>query len=239
MAFATETPPPIYVIIPAIDEEKSIDKVIQAIPKDMVTEIIVVNNASKDRTVEVAQNAGATVLNEFEKGYGAACLTGIAYVNAQPNEKDRTIIVFLDGDFSDYPDQLPKVVAPILNDNIDMVIGSRRLGMAEKGSLTPQQIFGNWLATFLIQKLYDYRYTDLGPFRAIRLNALNALKMQDRNYGWTVEMQIKALKQNLKISEVAVDYKNRIGTSKVSGTVKGTIMAGYKIIKTIIKYAGK
>ncbi len=238
MAF-TKKAPAIYVIIPAFDEEKSIDKVIDAIPKDWVTEVIVVNNASKDKTVEVAQKAGATVLNEMEKGYGAACLTGIAYVNAQANTDETTIIVFLDGDYSDYPEQLPQVVAPILERQIDMVIGSRRLGTAEKGSLTPQQIFGNWLATFLIQKLYKYRYTDLGPFRAIKLTALNALKMQDRNYGWTVEMQIKALKYNLRIAEVSVDYKNRIGVSKVSGTVKGTIMAGYKIIKTIITYAGK
>jgi glycosyltransferase involved in cell wall biosynthesis len=238
MAIATKIPP-IYIIIPAFDEEKSIDKVIHALPQKWITEIIVVNNASKDNTVEVAKNAGATVLNEFQKGYGAACLNGIDYVNNLPNVSASSIVVFLDGDFSDYPEQLPKVVEPIVYENIDLVIGSRRLGKAEKGSLTPQQIFGNWLATFLIRRIYQHRYTDLGPFRAIKLEALNKLNMQDRNYGWTVEMQIKALKQDLKIVEVPVDYRNRIGISKVSGTVKGTILAGYKIIKTIIKYAGK
>lgn len=231
--------PSIFVIIPAFDEEKSIDKVINAIPKRDVEEIIVVNNNSKDRTVEVAKNAGATVLDEFEQGYGAACLTGIAYVNAKPNLNPNTIIAFLDGDFSDYPEEMPKVVEPIVNNGFDMVIGSRRLGKAAKGSLTPQQIFGNWLATFLIKLIYKFKYTDLGPFRAIKLKALNDLNMVDRNYGWTVEMQIKALQQNLKICEVPVNYKPRIGISKVSGTVKGTILAGYKIITTIILYAFK
>ncbi|MEZ5009230.1 MAG: glycosyltransferase family 2 protein [Chitinophagales bacterium] len=229
--------PKIFVIIPAFDEERSIDKVINHLPKKTIHEVIVVNNNSKDNTVEVAQNAGATVLNEQEQGYGAACLKGIAYVNDKVIDKANSIIVFIDGDFSDYPEQLPKVIEPILKDEVDMVIGSRRLGNAASGSLTPQQVFGNWLATSLIKWIYKYQYTDLGPFRAIGLQQLNQLKMQDRNYGWTVEMQIKALQQKLKITEVAVDYKRRIGQSKVSGTIKGSLMAGYKIIAIIFKYA--
>ncbi|MCB0503469.1 MAG: glycosyltransferase family 2 protein [Bacteroidetes bacterium] len=231
--------PEIFVIIPAFDEERSIDKVIRQLPLSILTEVIVVNNNSKDNTVEVARNAGATVLDEPEQGYGAACLKGIAYVNEKVAVKDNAIIVFIDGDFSDYPEQLPKVIAPILTSKMDMVIGSRRLGKAESGSLTPQQVFGNWLAITLIKWIYKFQYTDLGPFRAIGLQQLNDLNMQDRNYGWTVEMQLKALQKQMNITEVAVDYKRRIGHSKVSGTVKGSLMAGYKIIAIIIKYAFK
>ncbi len=224
----------IRVIIPALNEEKSIAKVIEEIPKLIVKEIIVCDNGSSDRTKKEAEKAGATVLIENEKGYGASCLKGINYVNNLNQKTD--IIVFLDGDYSDYPQEMNKVIAPILNKEAEMVIGSRALGQKERGSLTPQQVFGNWLATKMLHLFYGVKFTDLGPFRAITLTALNQLNMVDRNYGWTVEMQIKAAKQKIKTVEVPVNYRNRIGFSKVSGTVKGTIMAGYKIIFTLFKY---
>lgn len=224
----------VRVIIPALNEEKSIAKVINEIPKTIVKEIIVCDNGSKDKTSNEAKNAGATVLIEKEKGYGASCLRGIDYINELNETTD--IIVFLDGDYSDYPEEMNIVIAPILNKEAEMVIGSRALGLKEKGSLTPQQIFGNWLATKMLHLFYGVKFTDLGPFRAITLEALNKLNMIDRNYGWTVEMQIKAAKQHIKSVEVPVNYRNRIGFSKVSGTVKGTIMAGYKIILTLFKY---
>lgn len=224
----------IRVIIPALNEEKSIAKVIDEIPRALVKEIIVCDNNSLDKTGKVAKNAGATVLVEKEKGYGASCLKGIDYVNNLNEQTD--IIVFLDGDYSDYPEEMNHVVAPIQNNKADLVIGSRALGQKEKGSLTPQQVFGNWLATKMLHAFYDVKFTDLGPFRAIRLETLNQLQMKDRNYGWTVEMQIKAAKQNIRCVEVPVNYRQRIGFSKVSGTVKGAIMAGYKIIFTLFKY---
>lgn len=221
-------------IIPALNEEESIAKVIDEIPRALVKEIIVCDNNSMDKTGEVAKNAGATVLVEKEKGYGASCLKGIDYVNNLDELTD--IIVFLDGDYSDYPEEMNHVVAPIQNNNADLVIGSRALGQKEKGSLTPQQVFGNWLATKMLLAFYGVKFTDLGPFRAIKLETLNQLQMKDRNYGWTVEMQIKAAMQKVRCVEVPVNYRQRIGFSKVSGTVKGTIMAGYKIILTLFKY---
>lgn len=224
----------VRVIIPALNEEKSIAKVIKEIPKSIVKEIIVCDNGSKDATGSTAKAAGATVLIENERGYGASCLKGIDYVNTLEDNTD--IIVFLDGDYSDYPEEMQTIIAPILNKDAEMVIGSRALGLKEKGALTPQQVFGNWLATKMLYLFYGVKFTDLGPFRAITLDALNKLKMVDRNYGWTVEMQIKAAKQKIKSVEVPVSYRNRIGFSKVSGTVKGTIMAGYKIIFTLFKY---
>lgn len=224
----------IDVIIPAFNEENAIQNVIKDIPKDIVNEIVVVNNNSNDATEEKAKAVGATVLKETYQGYGAACLKGIEYVANKPEKPD--IIVFLDADYSDYPEELPNVVVPILKENMDMVIGSRALGKKASGSMTPQQVFGNWLATFLIRKLYKVNYTDLGPFRAIKFDKLLALDMKDKTYGWTVEMQLKAAKNKLKTCEVPVNYKKRIGHSKVSGTVKGTILAGYKIIFTIFKY---
>lgn len=224
----------IVVIIPAVNEQDSIGKVIAEIPKDLVTEIIVCNNGSTDNTEEVAKNAGATVLLEERKGYGWACLKGMEYA-AQLNPLP-DIVVFIDGDYSDYPEEMRLVVQPILEGKADMVIGSRALGKREKGSMTFPQVFGNWLATRLMRLFHRARYSDLGPFRAIRYDALMSLGMKDKTYGWTIEMQIKAAKKKLRFTEVAVNYKKRIGVSKVSGTVKGTILAGYKIILTIFKY---
>ena len=222
------------VIIPAFNEQNSVGKVIRDIPREWVSEIVVVNNNSNDETVSVARAAGATVLEEQEQGYGNACLKGIAYISQQAEKPD--IVVFMDADYSDHPEELPQVIQPILAGKADMVIGSRALGERERGSMTPQQVFGNWLATKLLRWLYGAHFTDLGPFRAIRYDALMALGMKDRTYGWTVEMQLKAAKQKLRCTEVPVRYRQRIGVSKVSGTIKGTVMAGYKIIWTIIKY---
>lgn len=224
----------IKVIIPAYNEQHAIGKVIQDIPRSWVQEVVVVNNNSSDDTVKYAREAGATVLQEPRQGYGFACLQGIDYIRQQTVTPD--IIVFMDADHSDHPEELPQVVAPIVEDTADLVIGSRALGQRESGSMTFPQVFGNWLATSLLKWLYGANFTDLGPFRAIRYESLLQLDMQDRTYGWTVEMQLKAVKQGLRCTEVPVSYRQRIGVSKVSGTVKGTIMAGYKIIWTIIKY---
>lgn len=224
----------IVVIIPAFNEENAIGKVLQEIPKDKVSEIIVVNNNSVDKTADVARKMGVIVLHEKKQGYGRACLKGIEYANIMQPVPD--IIVFLDADYSDYPEEIEKLVQPIIEDDYDMVIGSRTLGQREKGSMTLQQVVGNWLSTRLLYLIYKVKYTDLGPFRAIKFERLMQLNMQDLTYGWTVEMQLKAAKQKLKVCEVPVRYRKRIGFSKISGTLKGTIMAGYKIITTIFKY---
>ena len=224
----------IVVIIPAYNEEGSIAKVIQELPANLVTEIIVVDNNSTDKTFDNAKKAGATVLFQELKGYGNACLLGIDYLKKMKTPP--SIVVFIDGDYSDYPKQLPVVIKPIVDDDYDLVIGSRSLGVKAKGSMTPQQLIGNKLATTLMRWLYKTNYTDLGPFRAIKYSSLIALNMVDKNYGWTVEMQLKAAKLKMKTCEVAVDYRKRIGISKVSGTVRGTIGAGYKIITTIFRY---
>lgn len=226
--------PTIDVIIPAFNEENSVGNVVREIPKEWVREIIVVNNASTDRTKIEASEAGATVVEELTPGYGRACLKGIEYLKAKGHPPD--IVVFLDADYSDYPEELPELVAPLVEERAELVIGSRALGQKEKGSMTPQQIFGNWLATTLLKVFYGVRFTDLGPFRAIKYSALLAIDMQDKNYGWTVEMQVKAAKKKIPSMEVPVNYRRRIGKSKVSGTVKGTVMAGYKILFTIFKY---
>ncbi|UII27723.1 glycosyltransferase family 2 protein [Fulvivirga maritima] len=226
-------PPIVRVIIPAFNEENGVGEVINEIPKDLVKEVIVVNNASTDDTEKVALQSGATVLKEPEKGYGRACLKGIAYLQQLA---DTDIVVFLDADHSDYPEEMVNLINPIIKEDADLVIGSRAQGAKEKGSMTPQQIFGNWLATRLLRLLYGVRFTDLGPFRAIKYDQLLALDMQDKTYGWTVEMQLKAAKQKMKCVEVPVNYRQRIGFSKISGTIKGTVMAGYKIIWTIFKY---
>ncbi|PKP44969.1 MAG: UDP-glucose--dolichyl-phosphate glucosyltransferase [Bacteroidetes bacterium HGW-Bacteroidetes-12] len=226
----------IKVIIPAYNEQDSIAKVISDIP-NIVDEVIVVNNNSTDNTAQNALNAGATVLTETKAGYGYACLKGMSYVAKCSKKPD--IIVFLDGDYSDYPEQLTEIVAPIITNNIDFVIGARNKKLREKGSMTPQQIFGNWLATFLMQLFFGAKFTDLGPFRAIKYDKLIALNMEDKTYGWTVEMQLKVLKQKLNYIEIPVKYRNRIGVSKVSGTIKGSIFAGIKILSWIFKYSFK
>lgn len=227
------TNPKIVVVIPAFNEALSIGKVVAEIPRPPVHEVIVVDNASTDRTAEMARSEGALVEYEPEPGYGAACLRGIA----KAKQLNADIIVFMDGDHSDYGEELPMLIAPILAGQCDMVIGSRALGVAEEGALTPQQRYGNQLACLLMRVLLDAHYTDLGPFRAITMTALHQIGMKDRNYGWTVEMQIKAAKHKLRVQEVPVSYRKRIGISKVSGTVKGVVMAGYKIIFTILKHA--
>jgi len=222
------------VIIPAFNEQHSIGKVIADIDKKLVREIIVVNNNSKDQTSIRAREMGAIVIDETRQGYGNACLMGIEYIknkNSPPG-----IVVFIDADYSDFPQEMEKLISPIVNDDMDLVIGSRALGSREKGSMTLQQVFGNWLATRLLRLFYGVKFTDLGPFRAVKWQKLLALQLQDQTYGWTVEMQLKAAKQKLKCTEVPVNYRRRVGVSKISGTVKGTMLAGYKIITTIFKY---
>ena len=227
--------PVVDVIIPAFNEEASIAKVIGDIPSSLVRHIIVANNNSTDETAAVAERTGAVVVHEKRKGYGSACLKGMEWIASLTEDDKPDIVLFLDADYSDHPEEAPQLIAPIVKDGYDMVIGSRVLGPLEPGSMTPQQIFGNWLATRLIRWLYQYHFTDLGPFRAIRYNALLDLEMRDPDYGWTVEMQVKAAKSGLNCTEVPVSYRKRIGKSKVSGTVKGTILAGYKILWTIFK----
>ena len=224
--------PIIDIIIPAYNEEESIGKVISDIPSS-VRHIIVCNYNSSDDTSGVAVSHGAIVVDAKKKGYGNACLHGIDYIDSQEVKPD--IVVFIDGDYSDYPSQLPELIEPIVKDNRDLVIGSRALGNSETGAMQPQQIFGNWLATSLIKLIYNYEFTDLGPFRAITYLALKRIDMQDRDFGWTVEMQVKAAKMGLRSAEVPVNYRKRIGISKVSGTLKGTILAGHKILWTIFK----
>lgn len=228
--------PNVFVIIPAFNEQDSIGKVINDIPK-RVKEIVVVNNNSTDNTAKVASQFGAKVLNQTIQGYGAACLMGIDYLLKVAQTND--IVVFMDGDYADYPQELIQLIEPIESRKFDFVVGSRALGKAEAGSLTVTQQFGNWLAGKLIHLIYGLNVTDLGPFRALKLSSLQQLNMVDMNYGWTAEMQVKAAKKKLKYLEVPVNYKNRIGVSKVSGTVKGTIMAGYKVLYTIFKYSIK
>ncbi|MET1258933.1 glycosyltransferase family 2 protein [Flagellimonas sp. DF-77] len=226
----------IKVIIPAFNEGDSIGNVIRELPST-VSEVIVVNNGSTDDTAKNAAAAGATVLLEERKGYGFACLKGLDYVAQQ--SKSPEIIVFIDGDYSDYPEELDQIVAPILNEDIDFVVGARKKALREPGSMTPQQVFGNQLATFLMRLFFRATFTDLGPFRAIKYEKLKELAMEDKTYGWTVEMQLKVLRKKMAYTEVPVRYKRRIGVSKVSGTVKGTIFAGVKILGWIFKYSLK
>lgn len=221
----------IAVIIPAFNEALSIGQVLKAIPKS-ANEVIVVNNASTDSTAKVAKEHGAVVLEENKMGYGHACLKGMKYLEKKPPE----IVVFLDGDYSDYPEDMEEIVAPLLNGEFVFSLGARVQRLREKGSMTPQQIFGNALACFLMRLLYQGRFTDLGPFRAIRWQTLQSLEMKDKTYGWTVEMQLKILRRKLHYTEIPVRYRKRIGVSKVSGTLKGTLMAGYKILTWIGKF---
>lgn len=221
----------ITVIIPALNEQDALPLVLRDLPWNMVSEVIVVDNGSTDDTPAVAHRAGAHVIHEPQRGYGAACLAGIRAI------QDSDIIVFLDGDYSDHSNELPDVVRPILNSQADMVIGSRVLGVRERGALPPQARWGNWLAVTLIRFLYGVRYTDLGPFRAIRVASLLSLGMQDQGYGWTAEMQVRAVNAGLRIQEVPVSYRRRTGQSKISGTLRGCVLAGSAIIKTIIRHA--
>lgn len=226
-------PPIIDVIIPAYNEEKSIPKVIGDIPA-LVRNVVVANNNSTDTTGKVAEAAGAKVVFEPQKGYGIACLTAMDWIKKQEVQPD--IVVFLDGDYSDYPEELLDLIQPILDDKAELVIGSRALGERESGSMTFPQVFGNWLATTMMKYMQGAKFSDLGPFRAIVWSRLLDLKMIDQNFGWTIEMQIKAHKAGLRYTEVPVNYRKRIGISKVSGTVKGVFGAGYKIIYTIFRY---
>lgn len=223
----------ILVIIPAFNEARAIGQVIGDIPSDLVEEVVVVNNASTDETEANARRAGATVVREDRRGYGWACLRGIAY--AQTRQPD--VIVFIDGDYSDHPDEMTRVVGPILHDEADFVIGSRMIGEREPGAMLPQALFGNRLACFLMRLFWGARYTDLGPFRAIRFDDLLALRMQDQTFGWTIEMQIKAVVAGLRITEVPVSYRKRVGVSKITGTISGTLKASAKILWTIARYA--
>jgi len=218
-------------IIPALNEEESITKSIQGLPKNFFSQIIVVDNNSSDRTADKAKEAGAQVVTEKREGYGQACLSGIEALDQKID-----IVVFMDADLSDNPADLPALVEPIKSGEADFSIGSRIKGQRESGSLTIPQVFGSWLSGFLIQLFWGFKYSDLGPFRAIRKSALEKICMEDRNFGWTVEMQIKAIQHKLKIVEVPVHYRKRIGVSKISGTLKGVILAGTKIIYTIFKY---
>ena len=225
--------PAVAVIIPALDEEDAIVRVLGDIPDELSATVIVVDNGSTDRTAARARDCGATVVAEPRSGYGQACLAGLA---ALPEGVD--IVVFLDGDYSDYPSEMSTLVEPIASDAADLVIGSRVLGETETGALLPQARVGNALATWLIRHLFGVKYTDLGPFRAVRLTALKKLHMADRNFGWTVEMQVKAARRGLRIAEVPVRYRRRIGKSKITGTFLGSVRAGYKILWTIFRRSG-
>ncbi|MEN9002145.1 MAG: glycosyltransferase family 2 protein [Flavobacteriales bacterium] len=221
------------VIIPAFNEQNSIGSVISDIPKELVRDIIVVDNNSSDETSINAKNAGATVLKQPMQGYGNACLKGIEYATNKKIQPD--VIVFLDADYSDFPQEMNLLLNKIWK-GADMVIGNRVKEKREKGSMTIPQIFGNWLACNLMSIIYGYRYRDLGPFRAIKFSKLQEIGMVDQTYGWTVEMQVKALKLKQNVQQVDLSYRKRIGKSKISGTIKGSILAGYKIITTIFKY---
>ena len=223
----------IAVIVPALNEQQALPLVLREIPRSSVRRVIVADNGSTDRTAEVARQNGAEVVHESERGYGAACLKALAHLAADPPD----IVVFLDGDYSDHPSELPSLIDPILAGDADMVIGSRARGRRERGALSPQQQIGNAIACRALRLLYGVRYTDLGPFRAIRWQTLQALGMRDRNYGWTVEMQIKAARRGVAYREVPVSYRQRIGVSKVSGTVRGSVSAGAKILWLLGRYA--
>ncbi|MFZ1865252.1 MAG: glycosyltransferase family 2 protein [Polyangiales bacterium] len=223
----------IDVVIPALNEEQALPRVLREIPRPPVRRIVVADNGSTDATSEVARKHGAEVVLEPERGYGAACLRALSHLAADPPD----IVVFLDGDYSDHPAELPLVIEPISSNRADMVIGSRARGRRESGALSPQQQVGNAIACHALRILYGVRYTDLGPFRAIRWDTLQALRMRDRNFGWTVEMQIKAAQCQVRAVEVPVSYRPRIGVSKVSGTLRGSVSAGVKILWLLGRYA--
>jgi len=219
----------IAVIIPALNEERTLSLVLNDIPKDLIDEVVVVDNGSSDRTPDIAEEWGATVLHESRKGYGYPCLRGLEYLKTSRPD----IVVFLDGNYSDYPTEIIKLVEPIINDNFDLVCGSRVIGAAEKGSLRIPVLFGNWLATVLIKLLYGFPYSDVGPFRAIRFDKLLMLDLND-NLGWTIEMQVKAVKCKFNIKEVPVSYRAGTGKSKLTGNIRGILVVGYRIIRAIL-----
>ena len=221
------------VIIPAYNEAQSLGLVLTSIPFEKVKQVIVVNNGSTDETAKIARQGGAQVVDAPLRGYGNACQAGVTYLESCENPPE--IIVFLDGDYSDYPEEISLLTKPIETNQADFVIGSRVLGTRQKGALLPHQAFGNWLAVNLIRFMFGYKYSDLGPFRAIRSKSLQLLGMRDTTFGWTVEMQVKAAKYGLKVVEVPVRYRKRVGKSKVSGTIRGSFLAAYKIIFTIFK----
>ncbi len=222
----------ILVVIPAFNEAGFIGRVVGDVPAGLVEEVVVVDNASTDETARVARAAGATVLSEPNRGYGRACLRGIAYAR----ERHPDVVVFLDGDYSDHPEEMTELVAPILRGEADFVVGSRMTGRREPGALLPQALFGNRLACALMRLFWGARYTDLGPFRAIRFDDLVALDMRDPTFGWTIEMQIKAAVAGLRCAEVPVSYRRRVGVSKITGTVSGTVRASAKILYTIFRF---
>ena len=230
MSDSNRSIPAISVVIPAYNEEESIGLVVKSLPQKKIKEIIVVNNGSTDKTASIAKQYGARVVNETCRGYGAACLKGVSKVS------DPEIVVFDDGDFSDFPEEIESLVKPIVENRADFVLGSRMIFPESRAALLPQARYGNLLAVFLIRLFFRYKFTDLGPFRAIRYQSLKEISMTDKNFGWTVEMQIKAVKHGLKIMEIPVHYRKRIGVSKITGTISGTFKAGIKIIFTIFKY---
>ncbi len=226
-----ERPPAVDVVIPALNEQQSLPKVLDALPDRWLRTVVVVDNGSSDATADVARQGGAEVVDEPRRGYGSACLSGLERLRQDPPD----IVVFLDADYSDVPQELPRLVAPIIDSDVQMVIGSRTIGAQQQGALLPQAIVGNKLACLIIEFMYGYRFSDLGPFRAIEWTALEQLEMADRDFGWTVEMQAKAARQNVSSVEVPVSYRQRIGVSKVTGTIRGSVMAGYKILYTLGK----
>jgi len=223
----------VSVIIPVLNEERGLARVLDDLPREGIGEVLVVDNGSTDRTAEIARERGAIVVNEPRRGYGRACLSGIERARERPPD----IVVFLDGDYSDHPEELPALVEPIARAEADLVIGSRVRGERAAGALLPQALVGNWIATRLIRLLYGFRFTDLGPFRAISWRALEALGMKDEDFGWTAEMQVKALRRGFRVVEVPVRYRPRVGTSKITGTIAGSVRAGWKILWTIARYA--
>jgi len=225
--------PTTVVIIPALNEEDSIGWVLGHIPKQYQSTVIVVDNGSGDGTSEKAREMGAIVIRESKRGYGSACQTGIK----EAKKHDPDLIIFLDADYSDFPEDMEILVQTLLTQKLDLIIGSRVRGGAEKGAMLPQALLGNWIATRLLAFRYGYRFTDLGPFRVIRASALEKIGMKDQDFGWTMEMQVKALRLGLKVGEVSVRYRKRVGVSKITGTLKGTVLAGYKILSTLAKYS--
>lgn len=226
-------PAGVVVVIPAFNEQEALGKVLAAIPTGIAKAVVVANNGSTDRTPDIAREGGAVLVDEPRRGYGHACLAGIE----KAREWDPETIVFLDGDFSDYPEQMGRLVGPIESGQCDFVVGSRMRGVQSRGALLPQARFGNWLAGSIMRIVWGAGFTDLGPFRAIRLAELDRLNMQDRTYGWTVEMQLKAVEAGVRWLEVPVDYRPRIGTSKVTGTLRGTVGASVKILRILFGYA--